>query len=893
MVLKEVLAHNYNVFTGTVQTGASKVAEAAQKAESAARAATVGAIAQADTAAKAAVNAAANPQELVSIGLQRVEAIGKGTLANIDAVRLKAKELEEMECRPDPFILSDDFGQYGQSRNDIWILLDNPTSSLEAYLVFIVMMIFILLTTAMYIAQSVPAYCCGRHAELWKPIETTTLLFFTAEYVVRFAVAPPWIILKDEEMTNPTFSQEVSTRIKFFFSPFNLVDFLSIAPFYVTLAYPDAESTANPVMLVLRLIRIFRLFRLSRHTEGMVVLSRTMNKSYRALGMLCYFMLIAVIIYSSIMYLLERGRYFYCTVAAAHETPALCGMREVGNFTHTEGEGLENCAQWAAESMGVDLGAVRCCSGEAWYISPAADDNGDGCADTSAFTSILITAWWAMVTMTTVGYGDMTPRTGVGKLLGSVVMLSGLVILALPITVIGSSFQDQEKEYRDERAEHEKKMRKKELLRRSGFCPVCEEVDGGPWPHSEAQCPQLGVAASAEYWRSAPEEEIHKREDFLTNPAWAAKRIKKRTRMLSHQRSQDGFPASRGNSADSTSRFPVAMPAVVQRRRARIEIVRAEHLPKMDIVGSCDGFVRARLGKHVWTTGVVHNTYSPVWHFPFELESGPGDALTFEVFDKDFYVGPAPASLTDEYVGAATLELWSALEKQSTGVAGTVQVEVLGKDGQAVKGHDGHTCVLELALTPLDQSNLPKCSTGVKDQTPVSVQPSPMASDRERQLFNGFRERAAFHVSWRDVSSNGSFPLRPGIPLSPVEAVSPFVEDQPVTLSGRTWPKGPGQRAAVSRKIGRDADICGVQLIAENQRRALRLRIPTPPERPLGKDSATRDSLRGGQGRAELAALKASVVSLDDRLDRVLASLAALGATVPPVESTAEVTTSR
>ena len=41
--------------------------------------------------------------------------------------------------------------------------------------------------------------------------------------------------------------------------------------------------------------------------------------SYRALGMLCYFMMIAVIIFSSLVYLLERGHYFYCTHAAAAE----------------------------------------------------------------------------------------------------------------------------------------------------------------------------------------------------------------------------------------------------------------------------------------------------------------------------------------------------------------------------------------------------------------------------------------------------------------------------------------------------------------------------------------------------------------------------------------------
>ena len=47
--------------------------------------------------------------------------------------------------------------------------------------------------------------------------------------------------------------------------------------------------------------------------------------------------------------------------------------------------------------------------------------------------------------MTTVGYGDMYPTNWYGKLLGVIVMMFGIIVIALPITVIGSNFT---KEYR-------------------------------------------------------------------------------------------------------------------------------------------------------------------------------------------------------------------------------------------------------------------------------------------------------------------------------------------------------------------------------------------------------------------------------------------------------------
>jgi voltage-gated potassium channel len=60
--------------------------------------------------------------------------------------------------------------------------------------------------------------------------------------------------------------------------------------------------------------------------------------------------------------------------------------------------------------------------------------------DHTEYSSIWVGMWWSLQTVTTVGYGDVTPHKTVGRLVGAFVMLEGIAFLAIVTAAITSTF---------------------------------------------------------------------------------------------------------------------------------------------------------------------------------------------------------------------------------------------------------------------------------------------------------------------------------------------------------------------------------------------------------------------------------------------------------------------
>lgn len=180
----------------------------------------------------------------------------------------------------------------------------------------------------------------AKYGEFYYQLEWIFTIIFTVEYILRLIC--------------------IRYPLRYVFSILGIVDMLAIIPSYLSLVGIGSRSLL--VLRALRLLRIFRIFRLVHFVSEMRFLSVAVKNSLRKISIFILFVLTAVVILGSIIYLVE--------------------------------------------------------------------------GQTNGFTSIPQSIYWAIVTITTVGYGDIAPVTPLGKFIASFIMLLGYGIIAVPTGIV-------------------------------------------------------------------------------------------------------------------------------------------------------------------------------------------------------------------------------------------------------------------------------------------------------------------------------------------------------------------------------------------------------------------------------------------------------------------------
>jgi voltage-gated potassium channel Kch len=199
-------------------------------------------------------------------------------------------------------------------------------------------------------------------------LDTTIIVIFTIEYFARSLAH------------SDSFTQYRIWVTSFF----PILDLIAILPYYIEVSREEDTSILFRFS-ILRTFRLLRVFRAFKYQNQMLLTIEVMyvavQRSKDALVAISFFILLVLVLFSTLIYFAERGT---------------------------------------------------------WDINLGAFVDADG--DPSLFDSIPQTAWFALVTMSTVGYGDVVPRSFLGKVLTVPLLMFGLLLIALPSFVLGRNF---------------------------------------------------------------------------------------------------------------------------------------------------------------------------------------------------------------------------------------------------------------------------------------------------------------------------------------------------------------------------------------------------------------------------------------------------------------------
>jgi hypothetical protein len=141
----------------------------------------------------------------------------------------------------------------------------------------------------------------------------------------------------------------------------------------------------------------------------MRIMGKALRRSSQPLSVLVFVLLMGVILFSSALYHVER---------------LSCPDRDDMTASELEKYGIECDDPFY---KGVSPSHGLCCTED---------------STPNDFPSIIAASWWSMVTMTSVGYGDVYPKTTLGKFVACVNMFVGVMLIALPVAIVGKKFQD-------------------------------------------------------------------------------------------------------------------------------------------------------------------------------------------------------------------------------------------------------------------------------------------------------------------------------------------------------------------------------------------------------------------------------------------------------------------
>ena len=105
----------------------------------------------------------------------------------------------------------------------------------------------------------------------------------------------------------------------------------------------------------------------------------------------------------------------------------------------------------AVKRAGAPLFAALCVAAAQVYVAALVLYFIEGATKPDAFGSITRALWWAVVTLTTVGYGDVYPETVLGRIAAGLVAVAGIGIVAMPTGILASAFAEEFRERHEAR----------------------------------------------------------------------------------------------------------------------------------------------------------------------------------------------------------------------------------------------------------------------------------------------------------------------------------------------------------------------------------------------------------------------------------------------------------